>query len=201
MASSAGLAQDASETPCELHVWAAQDFWSIAFGDGLAGALYTALQSFDESVDTQFRDVANAQFQLNAIIESDPIASLGLPENTRIIPHTETEERKVTKKRKERRTDSTADCYFELHTWRHVLVEDIVWGDRFTSEFDFRSYSNSPNWDLRYRASGGNKLTVFPVKPEDDLKEVVSEVRTAIAANFSEYARKAKRKLGRKSKR
>ncbi|KWV90357.1 hypothetical protein [Erythrobacter sp. YT30] len=203
LAGTALSAQEPTDLPadgevCELHVWAAEDFLTIAFGDGLGGMLYTALQSFDGTEEAGFKDIASATFQLEAIVESDPIDKLGLPENTKIITHTETEERKVSKKRKERRTDSTAQCYFELHTWRHYLVEDIVWGDRFTTEFDLRSYSNSAEWDFRYRTSGGNKLTVFPIKPEDDLKEVASEVRTAIAGNFDEYAEKAKRRIAKK---
>ncbi|WP_379554463.1 hypothetical protein [Qipengyuania sp. DGS5-3] len=184
---------------CELHIWAARDFSSLPFGSGLAPGLAIMFPGdIDGDIDDQFAEIVSGKLQFEAIRRANPISSLGLPPGTRLVTHVETEEDKVTKKRKERRSDSTSDCYFELHIRYHYLIEDIVWGDRFATTFDFRHYSANSEWVLRHRGEGGNKLTVFPVKEEDDPAQVLQEISEAIEANFVEYAPKAKRKLARK---
>jgi len=200
-------AQDNSDAsadakPCELHIWAADDFDSLPFGAGLAPGLAAMFPgNLGETTDEQFTKLVSGDLQFEAIKRADPVASLGLPESTQIITHPETEPDKVTKKRKERRSESTAQCYFELHVRSHYLIEDIVWGDRFTTNFDFRRYAGEASWEVRHRGEGANKLTTFPVKEDDDPEQVLNEVSSAIEANFSEYAPKARRKLERKKRR
>jgi len=206
---SAVLAQDTetapapeAAAPCELHIWGSSGFSSLPFGNGLSGALSVMFPgNLGAGTDEQFQNIATVELQIEAIKRADPVASLGLPQGTTIISHEETEEDRTTKKREERRSDSAVECYYELHIRSNYLIEDIVWGDRFATTFDFRRYTDEPKWSLRHRGEGGNKLTVFPVKPEDDLAEVIREVSEAIEANFVEYAPKAKRKLERKKRR
>ncbi len=151
--------------------------------------------------DSQFVEIASVNLQIEAVMRADPVASLGLPAGTEVIAHPETEDDKITKQRKVRRSASQAPCYYELHVSYSYLVEDIVWGDRFGTLFDLRQYREGPEWVFRHRGEGGNKLTVFPVKEDDDPAEVVREVSKAIEANFVEYAPKAKRNLERGSRR
>lgn len=195
-------AEPGSKATCELHIWAAQEFSSLPFGSGLAPGLATMFPgNLDKSSDNQFIEIASVDLQLEAIRRADPVASLGLPGGTEVITHPETEDERTTKQRKERRSSSQAPCYYELHIGYNYLIEDIVWGDRFATTFDVRQYREGAEWAFRHRGEGGNKLTVFPVKEEDDPAEVVREVSEAIEANFVEYAPKAKRNLDRGSRR
>ncbi len=179
---------------CELHVWSAEDFWGLPFGG--------IFSDMNASTETQFTEIATAQIQIAALEGADLVAALGLPEGTQIVTHSETEENRVTRRRKERRSDSDASCYYELHMRQHSLIEDIVWGDRFTTEFEFRMFSEGDEeYTMRHRGSGGNKLTVFPVRADADPDEVLAEVSEAIAANFTEYAPKAQRRLDRERRR
>jgi len=204
--SSASLAQENSTDgtksavdQCELHVWPAADFSSLPFGSGLAPGLAILFPGdVGETTDDQFTRLVTSKLQFQAIQRADIIGTLGLPSGTKTITHNETESDKVTKKRKERRSSSDAICYYELHLRSHYLVEDIVWGDRFATRFDFRQYSTQPQWDIRHRGEGANKLTVFPIKEEDNPADVLKEITEAIEANFVEYAPKVRRKLARK---
>jgi len=195
-------AKPGGNASCELHIWAAQEFSSLPFGNGLAPGLATMFPgNLDKTSDAQFVEIAGVDLQLEAIMRADPVASLGLPAGTEVITHPETEDERTTKQRKERRSASQAPCYYELHTGYNYLVEDIVWGDRFATTFDVRQYRDRAEWTFRHRGEGANKLTVFPVKEEDDPAEVVRKVSEAIQANFVEYAPKAKRNLERGSRR
>lgn len=195
-------AEPGAKAPCELHIWAAQEFSSLPFGNGLAPGLATMFPgNLDKNSDNQFIEIASVDLQLEAILRANPVASLGLPAGTEVITHPETEDDRATKQRKERRSSSQALCYYELHIGYNYLIEDIVWGDRFATTFDVRQYHDGAEWTFRHRGEGGNKLTVFPVKEEDDPAEVVRKVSEAIEANFVEYAPKAKRNLERRSRR
>lgn len=188
-----------SVSQCELHVWPAADFSSLPFGSGLAPGLALMFPGdIDGGVDDQFIRLVTNKLQIETVQRADLINSLGLPPDTQTITHDETELDKVTKKRKERRSSSQAACYYELHIRSHYLIEDIVWGDRFATTFDFRQYSSQTEWDIRHRGEGANKLTVFPIKEDDDPVEVLQEISAAIEANFTEYAPKVQRKLARK---
>jgi hypothetical protein len=192
-------AQAPGSAECELHMWSSEDFGSLPFGDGLAPALAAMFPGdLSGSVDEQFKSLATANVQLEAVKRADPVAIFGLPANTRIITHNDTENQKITRSRKQRRSDSLAPCYFELHVVSHYLIEDIVWGDRFTTGFEFRSYSANPQWDFRHQGDGANKLTVFPVKATDDPAQAIAKVADAINANFLEYAPKMTRAKARK---
>lgn len=153
-----------------------------------------------EGVDAQFKELVGPELQFAALDRADPLESLGLPADTVIYRHSDLETDKVTKKRKERRAASDARCYYELHIRFNDLIEDVFWGDRFSTYFDFRKYSIQEGWDVRFRSDGGNKLTVFPIEEGDDPAEVSQKIGLAIEANFSEFAKKAKRKLARSSK-
>ena len=195
-------AEPGSKARCELHIWAAQEFSSLPFGNGLAPGLATMFPgNLGAASDSQFVEIASVNLQTEAVMRANPVASLGLPAGTEVIAHPETEDDKITKQRKVRRSASQAPCYYELHIGYNYLIEDIVWGDRFGTLFDFRHYRDGAEWAFRHRGQGGNKLTAFPVKEEDDPAEVVREVSEAIEANFVEYAPKAKRNLERGSRR
>ncbi len=186
-------AQEAEAAQCELHIWPSEAFTSIGFNMG------TLFPGFDEAeVEEQFYQLAGQELQLKALENSDIKGTLGLPATTQVIVHDELEDYKITKKRKERRAPSAAPCYYELHIGFHYLVEDVVWGDRFASYFDFRQYSNTDQWDFRYKGEGANKMTAFPVSEEDNLESVTAEIRVGIEQNFAEYAVKARKKMARK---
>lgn len=198
--SSTALAQEASpaeavDVPCELHIWPTEHFASLPFRMGVLFPGFNA-----EGVDSQFKELVGPELQFAALDRADPIKSLGLPANTVIYRHAELETDKVTKKRKERRATSDSQCYYELHVRFSDLIEDVFWGDRFSTYFDLRKYTVQEDWDLRFRSDGGNKLTVFPVEEGDDPAKVSQEIGVAIEANFSEFAKKAKRRLARASR-
>lgn len=197
----AATAQDSANAECELHLWSSEDFGSLPFGDGLAPALAAMFPGdLSGTVDGQFKSLATANVQLDSVKAADPVTILGLPAGTRIITHSDTEDQKITRTRKQRRSDSAAGCYYELHVVSHYLIEDIVWGDRFSTDFEFRSYSANPQWDFRHQGEGANKLTVFPVKATDDPTQAITKVADAIKANFLEYAPKMSRAKARKKR-
>jgi hypothetical protein len=192
-------AEPDSKAPCELHIWAAQEFGSAPWGlDELPGWDTSDLNA---DSDRQFIEIATAKLQIDAVIWADPVASLGLPAGTEIIAHYETEDDRPTKQRKERRSTSQAPCYYELHISYNYLIESLTPPDHFGTNFDVRHYRDGAQWETRYRARGDSRLGAFPMKEEDDPAEVARKVSVAIEANFIEYAPGAKRKLERRSRR
>lgn len=92
-------AEPDSKAPCELHIWAAQQFESVPWG--LDELPFWDTSDLNAQSDLQFIEIATAKLQIEAVIRADPVASLGLPAGTEIIAHYETEDDKPTRQRKE----------------------------------------------------------------------------------------------------
>ncbi|WP_157093129.1 hypothetical protein [Paraurantiacibacter namhicola] len=188
------VAQEAPEEPkCELHVWSAEKFDDIPL---IVGQLHFGRGRSD--VPQDFESIATPELQISAVIEADPVTALGLPPDTKVIPHLTSEDLNTTNKRKGRREDSSNPCYFELHIRDHKLIQDIVWGDRFLTGFDFRYYTDNEKWTYRHKGKGGNKLKLFPIEEGTDFEDVEQKIATGIADNFLEYAKNAKPRIKRK---
>lgn len=177
---------------CELHVWPSEQL----SGHGLY--LYNGLirgRSSTKEIDKSMSDLLTPSSQMSAMRDSSVATSLGLPPSTLVVNHQAPLDHKTINKVKDRRAVSNSSCYFELIMTGHSLIEDIVWGDRFSSGFLFRNFGTSMTVRNTVKGVGGNKLKVFTqseqLRPADAPKLVAESVR----ANLIEYARNARPKI------
>lgn len=177
---------------CELHVWPSEQL----AGHGLY--LYNGLirgRSSTKEINKSMDDLLTPESQMSAMHDVVVATSLGLPSATLIVNHQFPLDHKTVKNVKVRRSDSKSACYFELIMTSHSLIEDIVWGDRFSSGFIFRNFGASMTEKNSVKGVGGNKLKVFTqseqLRPADAPRLVAESVR----ANFLEYAKNARPKI------
>lgn len=78
---------------------------------------------------------------------------------------------------------------------QHMLVEDIVWGDRFNSTFMFRQFGGDQRPQSVVKGNGGNKLKVLTLAHEARPADAPQLVAAALRANFLEYAKNARQHI------
>lgn len=179
-------------TRCELHVWPSEQLG----GHGLY--LYNGLikgRSSTKEINKSMDDLLTPKSQMSEMHDVAVAATLGLPSNTLMVSHQLPLDHKTLSKIKTRRSDSKSTCYYELIMTSHSLIEDIVWGDRFSSGFLFRNFGASMTERNTFKGVGGNKLKIFTqseqLRPADAPRLVAESVR----ANFMEYAKNARPKI------
>lgn len=180
-------------TQCELHVWPAERL------EGLAFRLYNGLiqgRASTDQIEGAMDDLVSPSVQVAALRDANVVSELGLPEHTRIIEHQEPLENKSLNKIRTRRAQSSSPCYAELIMMNHLLIEDIVWGDRFLSSFMFRNYGNRADATNSVKGRGGNKLKVLTQTDASRPADAAQLVAAALRANFLEFTKSARPKLG-----
>jgi hypothetical protein len=144
-------------------------------------------------------DLLSPASQVAALGDRETVSGLEMPTGTRFVRHAEPLDPKTVTKVKTRRAQSQSRCYSELIMVRHLLVEDIVWGDRFLSTFVLREFGGGAEAVRTAKGVGGNKLKVLTqanaVRP-GDAPELVA---AALRANFAEYAKNAREKTARRA--
>lgn len=177
---------------CELHVWPSEQ----VSGHGLY--LYNGLirgRSSTSDIKKSMNDLLTPSSQMSAMRSDLVAASLGLPTSTVIIEHQTPLDHKTINNIKGRRSASVSSCYFELIMTSHSLIEDIVWGDRFSSGFLFRNFGSSMTVKNVIKGVGGNKLKVFTQSDRLRPADAPQLVTKAVQANFLEYAKNARPKI------
>lgn len=175
---------------CELHVWPAENNEAISFNIGrlLLG------RSTDQQIESAMDDLVSPSAQLTYLRSANMLQELQLPPTTRIVEHDGPRDR-ASLRRRDRMSGSASSCYSELIVRSNTLIEDIVWGDRFLTTFEFRGFDDGPSYVRRYAGDGGNKLKVLTLSEEarpPNASEVTGE---AFRANFAEWAANARRRL------
>lgn len=176
-----------SATPtggCELHIWPAE---RMSGTPHLIGMLPIGRATGDE-IKTAMSDLVRPSVQLAALREADVANQLSLAPGTTIVEHEEPLDRKSLNKIKSRRSSSTSPCYSELIVMDHMLIEDVVWGDRFLTIFMFRDFGDSPTAQSIRKNGGGNKLKVLTQTQSERPLDAPSLVAAAIQGNFRESA-------------
>ena len=67
---------------------------------------------------------------------------------------------------------------------RHILTEDIVWGDRFGTVFMFRNFGRRTQNPSVVKGAGGNKLKVLTLPASDRPSDVEALSEAAVRARF-----------------
>lgn len=173
---------------CELHIWPAERLEGVAFW------LYNGLlqgRASTEQIEGAMGDLVGPSTQVAALREANVVDELGLPADTRVVEHQEPLDPKTLNKNKSRRAQSASRCYFELIMMRHVLLEDIIWGDRFLSTFMFRTFGNNIQAENTLKGHGGNKLKVLTQTASARPANALQLAALALRANFLEFTKSA----------
>lgn len=179
------FAQDA----CELHVWPAERMNSMTQGLLGGGLLDAAIHAGrDASNRSQMATALDSPTQLDALQSLNLLQELGLPAGTRIIRHEAPLERHTMNRIKTRRSDSTAQCYYELITADVLYTRSTIYGRSLRTLFMVRDFGNDQRIDFEYKAWGGNGLSHFPPREGEDVDVAMNELVEVFKRNFQEYA-------------
>ena len=100
---------------------------------------------------------------------------------------------------KTRRSDSQAACYSELIVADVFYQKAAIYGRSLRTLFMLRDFGNDQVIDREYKAWGGNGLKLFPPKEGEDSTAALDELVSVFKANFTEYAKNARKALNRGS--
>jgi hypothetical protein len=175
--------------PCELHVWPAERMRSMSMGLLGGGLLDAALHAGrDASNRSQMASALDSPSQLDALQSLNLVTELALPEGTTIVRHETPLDRHTMNSIKTRRSDSTARCYYELHTADVFYMKSTLYGRSLRTLFMLRAFGDDQHIDFEYKAWGGNRLHHFPPGEGEDVTVAINELVDVFKANFQEYA-------------
>jgi hypothetical protein len=184
----------AAAAACELHVWPAERMSStttgLLSGFGVAGAIAdtAAHGGRDANNRAQLASALDSPSQLDALQSLNLVQELSLPEGTAIVRHETALDRHTMNKVKTRRSDSAANCYYELITADVFYHKAAIYGRSLRTLFMLRAFGNDQRIDFEYKAWGGNGLSHFPPKEGEDVTVAVNELVDVFKRNFQEYA-------------
>lgn len=182
---------------CELHVWPTRKLEGLGFrlyGYGLIGEAIRGRASND-MIESAMHDLVSPAAQVAALKSINLVNEFNLPAATKIVTHADPLDPKTALKVKTRHAPSSSQCYFELITVRHWLIEDIVWGDRFLSTFVFREFDDKLDVQRSQGGNGGNKLKILTLKEGGRPADTPELVAAALRANLVEYAKDARPRI------
>jgi hypothetical protein len=193
----AALAQPpapAAASGCELHVWPAERMtsqttgWLSGFGAAGAIADVASHAGRDTNNRAQMATALDSATQLDALASLSLVTLLGLPEGTAIVRHETPLERHTMNRIKTRRSESTANCYYELITADVAYRKAAIYGRSLRTLFMVRDFGNDQRIDFEYKAWGGNGLSHFPPREGEDVTAALQELVDVFKRNFEEYA-------------
>jgi hypothetical protein len=155
-------------------------------GGGLLDAALHAGR--DASNRAQLASALDPASQLDALQSLNLITLLGLPPGTTIVRHETPLVRNTMNRVKTRRSDSTANCYFELITADVFYQKAAIYGRSLRTLFMLREFGDDQRIDFQYKAWGGNGLSHFPPGEGEDVTVAINELVDVFKRNFEEYA-------------
>jgi len=195
----ANLLPSASADGCELHLWPAKRMRSVTTGWLGGGLLDLAMQSgTDANNKTLMASALDSPTQLDALLELDLRHLLELSPGTTLVRHEIPVDRKTMNKVKNRRSDSTANCYMELIVADVSYQKAALIGRSLRTLFMFRDFGDDQVIDRQYKAWGANGLKLFPPKEGEDAIAALDELAIVYRRNFEEYAANARRSFALK---
>ena len=187
---------------CELHVWPAERMNSMTTGLLGGGLIDAAIHAGrDASNRSQMASALDSQSQLDTLQSLNLIQELGLPAGTNIIRHEAPLERHTMNRIKTRRSDSTAQCYYELITADVLYMRSMVYGRSLRTLFMIRDFGNDQRIDFEYKAWGGNGLSHFPPREGEDVTVAINELVDVFKRNFQEYANNERNRRAQRTRR
>lgn len=187
---------------CELHVWPAERMNSMTTGLLGGGLIDAAIHAGrDASNRSQMASALDSQSQLDTLQSLNLIQELGLPAGTNIIRHETPLERHTMNRIKTRRSDSTAQCYYELITADVLYMRSMVYGRSLRTLFMIRDFGNDQRIDFEYKAWGGNGLSHFPPREGEDVTVAINELVDVFKRNFQEYANNERNRRAQRTRR
>ena len=175
--------------PCELHLWPAERMHSLSMGLLGGGLIDAAIHAgTDASNRSQMASALDSPSQLDALQTLNLVTELALPEGTTIVRHETPLDRHTMNSIKTRRSDSTAHCYYELHSADVFYMKSTLYGRSLRTLFMLRAFGEDQHIDFEYKAWGGNRLHHFPPGEGEDVTVAITELVDVFKANFQEYA-------------
>jgi hypothetical protein len=179
---------------CELHVFPTLEGQAMTTGwlsgFGAIGAIADAAANKDRNVSdaAYLKEALGPRLQVEAMKSMDIAAMLKLPPS-QVIYETAIADRKITTKATTRLTGSTASCYAELIVTENLYVKRAIYGRSLNNRFVFKNFRDGKTSAELVKGRGGNGLTSFPPQNTDETEAAEKDLRTAFAANFTEFAK------------
>jgi hypothetical protein len=179
---------------CELHVFPTLEGQAMTTGwlsgFGIVGAIADAAANKDRNVSeaAYLKEALGPRLQVEALKSLDIVGALKLPPS-RVIFETPIADRNVSTKAGTRLTSSTADCYAELVVTQNFYTKRAIYGRSLNNRFVFKDFRTGRTKTNLFKGRGGNGLSHFPPKTTDETEAAEQDLRTAFAANFTEFAK------------
>lgn len=191
---------------CELHVWGSERFQSMTTGwlsgFGLVGGLIDSAVNADrdrlnrsqmgEALNTQGQTAALASLELGRLVD--------LPNHV-VITHDTAIDPAVANRNRNRHAQSPSNCYAELIVTRLFYQKAALYGRSLRASFLFRDFGNRQEPHFTHAGRGGNGLSIFPAREEDQIDAANAEIVSVFRTNFEEYARNLARSRQRATRR
>jgi hypothetical protein len=193
----ASAPQAAEPAPaCELHVFPTLEGQAVTTGwlsgFGIIGAVAEASANKDRNISeaAYLKEALGPRLQIAALKSVDIVAALRLPPS-QVIFETPIADRNITTKAETRLSNSTADCYAELIVTQNFYTKRAIYGRSLNNRFIFKDFRGGKVKAKMVKGRGGNGLSHFPPKTTDETEAAELDLRTAFAANFTEFAKTA----------
>lgn len=179
---------------CELHVFPTLEGQAVTTGwlsgFGIIGAVAEASANKDRNISeaAYLKEALGPRLQIAAMKSLDIVAALKLPPS-QIIFETPIADREITTKAETRLSSSTADCYAELIVTQNFYQKRAIYGRSLNNRFIFKDFRMGKTRTKMIKGRGGNGLSHFPPKTTDETEAAELDLRTAFAANFTEFAK------------
>lgn len=183
----------AAEPACELHVFPTLEGQAMTTGllsgFGVVGAVADAAKNKNRNVgDAEYlKETLGPAFQVDALKTIDLVSALKLPPS-QIIYETPIADRKITTKATNRLSASTAPCYAELLVTQNFYTKKAIYGRSLNNRFIFKDFRDGKAKAELVKGRGGNGLSHFPPKTEDERPIAEGELRDVFVKNFVEFS-------------
>ncbi|NYT39423.1 hypothetical protein HZY97_01515 [Sphingomonas sp. R-74633] len=192
--SGAAAAQDAAAPSCELHVFPTLEGQAMSSGllagFGVIGAVADAAGHKNRNVrDAEYlKDALGPNFQVDSLKTIDLVKELKLQPST-IVYETPIADRKITTKATNRLSASSAPCYVELLVTQNFFKKTAIYGRSLNNRFILKDFRDGKAQAELVKGRGGNGLSHFPPKTEDEKPAAELDLRDAFVKNFLEFSK------------
>jgi hypothetical protein len=185
-------AQDAPS--CELHVYPTLEGQAMSTGllsgFGIVGAVADAASHKNRNVsDAEYlKEALGPGFQVDALKSIDLVKELKLQPST-IVYETPIADRKITTKATNRLSNSAAPCYVELLVTQNFYKKTAIYGRSLNNRFILKDFRGGKAQAELVKGRGGNGLSNFPPKTEEEKPAAEEDLRGAFVKNFLEFSK------------
>lgn len=179
---------------CELHIFPTLEGQAMTTGwlsgFGIVGAVADAAGNKKRNIgDAEYlKEALGPQMQVEAFNSINLIEALKLPPS-QIIYETPIADRKITTKADTRLSDSKAACYIELIVTQNFYTKKAIYGRSLNNRFIVKDFRTGKDKASLVKGRGGNGLSHFPPKTEEEAPAAEQELRDVFVRNFLEYAK------------